>query len=130
MKLSDIKGVDAIDTVADLMEPIAKIATNEKIKELGNKFAQDMKGANEKEKIALKIRYARDILKACPQEIIEVFAILDRTPVEEYEFSLASLPQKIVELINDPYIMELFGLQSQEQTSSGSAMENTEVEKN
>ena len=138
MKLSDVKMVDAIDVSAELMEPLALIAMSEKMEEAKKKFADEAKKANEvkdetkskKAKVLAKVHFAQNILRACPEEIIKVFAILDRTPVEEYEFTLASIPQKIVELMNDPYILQLFGLQSENQTSSGSATVNTEVAEN
>lgn len=128
MKLSDIKGVDAVNTAADLMDPIARIATSGKIKGISAEFAKEMaKPLSAQEVMMAKITYAKNLLKACPTEIIEIFAILDGVPVEEYEFTLALFPKKIVELINDPYVMELFGLQSQNKTSSGSATESIEV---
>ena len=136
MRLSDIKGVDAINTAADLLEPIALIAECEGIKEARKQLAADVKAADaeqdkkkaSKMRLHAKIHFGQRLLKACPEHIIEVFAILNQTPVEEYDFSLATLPQAIAELMNDPYILQLFGLQSETPTSSGSAMATTEVE--
>ena len=138
MKLSDIKGKEAINTASELLEPFAIISTSEGITEARKKLVEEMNKAkaekdfekSNRQKMLAKVHFAQNLLTACPEQIIEVFAILDRTPVEEYEFSLANLPQKIVELISDPYIMQLFGLQSQTETSSGSATESTEVKEN
>lgn len=115
MKLSEIKGEEALDVVAELLDPIASMGMKEEVKK-----------ANRKN----RMEFIKTILKSCKKEIIEILAILDRTPVEEYEVSLATLPGKVMELFSDPAIVELFGLQGQtEQTSSGSATENTEVAK-
>ncbi len=115
MKLSDIKGEDAILAAADLLEPIAKIIGNENVKKADR---------------TNKLKFAQAIFRNCPSELIEIFAIIDQKPVDEYEFNLAILPMRIVELLNDPYVLVLFGLQSQtDVTSSGSATESIEVEK-
>lgn len=114
MKLEDIKGEEALDVAADLLGPISQIVKKEEIKK-----------ADRSDKVA----FIQKILKTCKKEIVEIFAILDRVPVEKYkeEFNLSILPRKTIELFNDPFILELFGLQGQTQTSSGSAMESTEV---
>lgn len=115
MKLSDIKGEEALDVVAELLDPITAMGMKDEIKKADRKD---------------KIGFIKIILKSCKKEIIEILAILDRTPVEEYEVSLLSLPSKVMELFNDPSVQELFGWQSQaEQTSSGSVTETTEVAK-
>ena len=115
MKLSEIKGEEALDVIADLLDPIAELGKKEKIKK-----------ADRKDRKA----FIQVILKEGKKEIIQILAILDRTPVEKYEVTLATLPGKVLELFSDPTIMELFGFQSQEeQPKSGSATENTEGEK-
>jgi hypothetical protein len=116
MKLSEYKNEDALLKLADLLEPISKIATGDAIKKLRGSGAS-------------KLKVAQELLRSNPKEIIEVMAILDDVPVDEYEVNIVTLPVKLVELMNDPEIMSLFKLQGQssEKTSSGSATENTEA---
>ena len=113
MKLSDIKGEDALEVVADLLDPIAKISQNNDFKKIDRKN---------------RLVFFQTVLRSCKKEIIEILAILDRTPVDEYEVSLATLPGKVAELFSDPSVQMLFGLQGWDiPTSSGSATESIEV---
>lgn len=109
MKLSDFKGEEAIEVLADIIEPISNIATDEQVKEAFR--------ANSKMKVA------QAILRNHPKEIIEVLARLDNKTVEEYEVTLFTLPMKLLEILNDKELTSLF--QSQEQT--GGATSSTPV---
>lgn len=113
MKLSDIKGEEALDIVADLIEPIAEIAADKKIKELRDKEAS-------------KAQIAAYLIRNHKKEVIYILAILDMKKVEEYEVSLVSLPKKLLEIFNDEDFMDLFISQEQnmESDSSGPATEN------
>lgn len=115
MKLSEIKGEDALDVLAELIDPIASIGMNEAVKNADR---------------SNRVEFIKTILKECKTEIIEMLAALERKPVDEYrkEMSLATLPSIVADLFGDQMVAELFGLQSQtEETSSGSATENTEA---
>lgn len=113
MKLSDIKGDEAFDVLADLIDPLTAIMSDA---EVDHAF-----------KNLPRLAFVKVLLKKHKKEITEILAILDRTPVEEYEVSLVALPVKVMELLNDPELAELFQSQGQTVTYSGSAMENTEV---
>ena len=54
-------------------------------------------------------------------------ATMDGIPVEEYKCNVLTLPVKILELLNDPALIQLFAYQGQtgDAKSSGSASENT-----
>lgn len=117
MKLSEIKGEAAIDAVADIIEPLAKIAGD-------RSFMQEYRSGNPK---ILLIKY---LLKHHRKSVLEILAVLDQKPLDEYmeKVNLITLPQQIIETVNDPEIQVLFQSQSQtEKTSFGSAMENTEA---
>lgn len=117
MKLSEIKGEAAIDALADMLEPIAKIA--------GDKgFLKEYR--SKKPKIML-VKY---LLKYHRHSVLEILAILDQKPFDEYmeTVNLITLPQQILEMINDPEIAVLFQSQSQtDKTSFGSVTESTEA---
>ena len=55
-------------------------------------------------------------------------AAMDGVPVEEYKCNVFTLPVKILELLNDPDLVQLFTYQGQtgDAKSSGSVSENTE----
>lgn len=117
MKLSEIKGEAAIEAVADIIEPLAKIA--------GDKgFLKEYR--SDKPKLLL-IKY---LLKEHRSEVLEILAVLDQKSVEEYmeTVNLVTLPQQILETVNDPEVAVLFQSQSQtDKTSFGSVTESTEA---
>lgn len=95
MKLSEIKGAKALETLADLIDPLAKIANDE-----------EFRNAWSAKKPALEI--AKIALKRFPEEIMTILALLDGADPDKYECSLLSLPAKLFEVINDPEIQTLF----------------------
>ena len=97
MKLSEIKGEKAIEVFADLLEPVGKMLTDGEIKGL---IEQD----------APKVEIVQKLLKNHSKEVIEMMAILDDVPVEEYEVNFVTLPAKLIELFNDEAVTELFTL--------------------
>lgn len=113
MKLSDIKGEAALDALADLIEPAAEIMTDEQ-------FVKCIRNNN-------RVKAVKLALKNHKQAIITIMAVLDGKKPEEYEVNILTLPAKLLEVLNDPDVMNLFQLQGTV-TSSGSAMENTEDE--
>ena len=119
MKLSEIKGEKAIEVFADLLEPASRILSDEEV----------LNSIKEKEPQVIIIK---KMLKNHSKDVIEMLAILDDVPVEEYEVNFITLPAKLVELFNDEAINELFTSQSQNLISdgSGSAMANTKEKEN
>lgn len=95
MKLSEIKGKEAIETLANLMEPVSKIASD--------KDVQDAVQSKQPVPIIVK-----KLLQGHPDEVIEVLALLDGADPKTYEPSLLSLPMKLLEILNDEEIQALF----------------------
>ena len=113
MKVSDLKGEAALDALADLLEPITEIITDEEFVRLSRSNAP-------------KIKLAKAAIKGHKKAIIEILAILDGVPPEEYEVNLITLPKKLLEVFNDPDVASLFQSRGQvTAASSGSAMVNT-----
>ena len=100
MKLSDIKGEQAIEAMADLMEPLAMIFADEEIQ-------KSVK--NDEPKLML----VKKMLKGHKREVIQILAILDGEKPELYEVNLLTLPRKLLEVINDPEVQSLFSSQGQ-----------------
>lgn len=117
MKLSDWKGEEAIDLLADLLDPIAEIASDEVLR------AKRKEGAKKLELVKL-------MLKSHKKSVITILALLNGEDPETYEPSLISLPAMVLELLNDEALIELFQSQGQmkPEESSGSATENTEAD--
>ena len=110
-KLSEIKGEDAMDILADLIEPLAE-------------FAQD-KTFVEMIRSGERIKAVSYAIKTHKKAVLTVMALLEDENPDEYEPPLLRLPVMLLELFNDPELIALFPSQ-QTVTSSGSATENTE----
>lgn len=118
MKLSEVKGEAALDLLADIIEPAAKIMSDPKIKEL----------ANTKNKGAI----IKAIIKNHKKSIIEILATIDGVPVNKYDVNVYTLPVKILEILNDPELMNFFTSPELmgESISSIAPMVNTEENEN
>ena len=105
---------EALDLFADLLDPAAEIILDNDIISVfrnGGKPIDAVKAAIKNHKAA----------------VIEILALIDDVPVEDYRVNVLALPVKLLRLFNQPEIKELFIGQSQKSAaSSGSAMENTE----
>ena len=118
MRLSEIKGEDAIDVIAEILEPAATILAD-----------PEVKASMESKKPYILI--AKTILKRQKKAILEVLAILDRKNPEEFKPSLIELPIMLVHLLEDiaenKELASLFHSQNpmMGSVSSGSVTENT-----
>ena len=122
MRLSDYKGEEALDVLADIIEPLSNIITDDEIQELAK---------NDKTPVIAMVKPA---IKNHKKELIEILARLENQSVEEYreKMNLLTLPKQVLELLNDPEVQSLFSSQGKSQVtslaSSSSAMESTEAE--
>jgi len=116
MKLSEYKNEDALDLLADILDPLSEILTDEGVRQMA------------KDKDTTKIKAVQYLLKNQKKPIIQIMARLDGIPVEKYELDILSLPKKILEIMNDKELIDFFQQQGQMMASdiSGSAMESTE----
>lgn len=94
MKLSEYKNEQALDILADILEPSAKIFSD-----------KDVKKAFE---TGDKIKGIKAAIKTHKSEIIEILAVLDGVPVAEYECNVLTLPVKLLEILNDTDLMSFF----------------------
>lgn len=113
MKLSEYQGEAALDILADMIEPVGEIMTD---KEIGEVFKKN------------RFRAIGLAIKNHKKAVMHIMATMDGVPVEEYKCNVFTLPVKILELLNDPDIVQLFTYQGQtgDANSSGSASENIE----
>ena len=127
MRLSDIKGDRVFDVIADIIDPIANIASDETASALF-KHEKLPEGMTAKEFLLERARKAIPaLLKGHKGDIITVLATIEGVSSKEYRASLtlAKLMQDTAELLTDEAFGELF-ISAQSGTSSGSAQENTE----
>lgn len=115
-KLSEYKNEEALDLLADILEPSAEIMTDSEVVDLIMGNEQRMKG------VVLMIKNHKTAL-------MRIMAAMDREDPETYECNLFTLPRRILEIINDKDLLSFF-MEQQTETSEksfGSAKENTEV---
>ena len=101
MRLSEYKGDEALDVLADLIEPSAEIFSDKKI------------SAMYKDGATRKVDIIKAVLKNHKKSIVEIMAALDREDPATYTVNLLSLPAKILEILNDPELESLFGSAAQ-----------------
>ena len=125
MRLSDIKGDRVFDVIADIIDPIANIASDETASAL---FKREKlpEGMTAKEFLLERARKAVPaLLRVHKSDIIAVLATIEGVSADDYRASLtlAKLMQDTAELLTDEAFGELF-ISAQSGTSSVSAQEN------
>lgn len=113
-KLSDFKGDAALNLLEELIDPIGEIAGDQKIIRMFQK--RDIKGA------------AKSMLGEHRGSVIQILATLDGITPEKYleQVSIFTVPMALLDLLNDPDLVELFRYQGQATASSGSGSETSE----
>ena len=113
-KLSEFKNEDALDLLADIIDPLAKIFSDKK-------FEKVFKKGN-------KLEIAKYLLKNRQKEILIVLARLEDVPLNEYEINVFSLPIKIMEVLSDEDLIRFFAQQGlgMDNASFGSVTETIE----
>lgn len=114
-KLSEYKNEEALDLLAEIIDPVALIFADKK-------FVENL----QKNKLSA-IKY---VLKEHSKSILEILASLDGVPVEEYECNVITLPITLMQVLNDEDLLDFFKSQGlkMEDESFGSATENIEGE--
>ena len=125
MRLSDIKGDRVFDVIADIIDPIANIASDETASAI---FKREKlpEGMTAKAFLLERARKAVPaLLKGHKGDIITVLATIEGVSADDYRESLtlAKLVQDTAELLTDEAFGELF-ISAQSGTSSVSAQEN------
>lgn len=121
MKISEIKGEEALDALCDLLDPVTEIMTDTKVTDkLRNKET--------------RIQGIKAMIKLHKSAVITCLAILDGEDPEEYreKVCIMTLPIRLLELFSEPEVLQLFSSQSQNDSSasSGSVTGNTEAKEN
>jgi hypothetical protein len=110
-KLADIKGEEALDVLACIVDEVSTICVDKK-------FVSLAKGKN-------KIKIIQYLLSNYKHEILNVMAAIEGVDPKDFSPSIVEIPKMLLDMMNDPDLVMLF--QSQDTvTSSGSATENIE----
>lgn len=130
MRLSDIKGDRVLDVIADIIDPIANIASDETASAL---FKREKlpEGMTAKAFLLERARKAVPaLLKGHKSDIITVLATIEGISAYDYRASLtlAKLMKDTAELLTDEAFGELF-ISAQSENNSGSAQESIEAPK-
>lgn len=129
MKLSEIKGEDLFEVLADIIDPIANIAEDEAAAVL---FKREKlpEGMTVKQALVKRVRKAvPTLLKGHKRDLITILARVNLTDPDAYAgvLTLPKLLKDTVDLLTDEAFTGLF-ISAQTETggeSSGSAQENT-----
>ena len=114
MKLSEYKGEEALEVLADIIEPAATICADTELVNI-------LRGGGR------RIAAIQRLLREHKRSVIEILAAMDRVPADEYEVNILTLPIRMLEILNDEELMRLFTSQGQSAAAalSGSVLENT-----
>ncbi len=85
-KISDFKNEDAVEVLADIIEPCSAIINDADVKK---EFAKD------------RMKAISMALKKYKKEIVQILARLEDVPVEEFTCTPVTLVSKVLEVLND-----------------------------
>lgn len=110
MKLSDIKGERVFDVIADIIDPIANIASD---KEAAAFFRRERlpEGTDAETYVVEKIKKSvPKLLKSHKADLIVILATIEGADPKEYEESLdlVKVLSATADLLNDPVFLQLF----------------------
>lgn len=95
MKLSDHKGAEALEMLGDLIEYITDIMTDDDFVKLARSGGEPLK----------IVQY---LLQHHAKNIMAIMARIDGEDPETYQPGILELPKKVLELVNDPDVADLF----------------------
>lgn len=97
-KLNELKDQEALDRLADLLDPLTRILTNEEVKEAAKKT---------------KLHAVKTALKVCGDDVIEALAIYDGVPKAEFHCSALGAVSRVMAILNDPDAKAVFQFSEQ-----------------
>lgn len=129
MRLSDIKGERTLDVIADLIEPIANIASDEEAAKMFKR--EKAPGGIDPRAFAVERlkKGVPSLLKGHKKDVIVILATIEGIPPEEYvaNMNLAKLAKDCFDLITDEEFSNLFISAMPGDMKSGSASPTTEA---
>lgn len=120
-KLSEFKDDEAMDVLAEILEPASNLIGNAN-------FKLAIRGDKNNGIKPNRLQAIRVAIKENRTDVVRIMAILSEKPLEEFHYNLLTLPKMMLDIFNDKELIDFFSYQSEKdlQTPFGSAMENTE----
>lgn len=118
MIVTELKNEEALDLLADIIDPVAAIMQDEGFVKLA------------RDKTTKKIQLVKYMLKNHASHIVEIFAICEGVPVSEYKGTILSMTKGLLDMLNNKELVDFFTSQGLLKgiLSSGPATETTEAE--
>lgn len=110
MKLSEIKGKQTLDVVADLIVPVSNIAMDDDMRRLLER-SKVPDGMTKTEAAANRLKsIAPGLIKAHKDDVIDILATVNMADRDEYErnLNLVTLMGDFIELVNDEDFLGFF----------------------
>lgn len=116
MKISEYKGEEGLELIADIMIPMIDILSDSELQKYANGGVSN-------------VILVQKILKLHTKEVLDIMARIDQEDRETYNPSVFELPVKLVEIFSQPEIKKLFTSQGRKKDGepSGPATENIKV---
>lgn len=95
-RLEDARGADAIDLIADLIDPLTEIAQDEEILELTRKKGTPV------------FKIVQAILRRHKDSAIQILAIIDGVEPEDYKGNVFTIIGRLLGLLNNKDIQSFF----------------------
>lgn len=105
MKVDNLYRGDAIDLIADLLEPASVIMQDKKIADILQTETY--------------VGIAVYILKHHKEQAIKIVCVINGEDPDTWEFNAWDVLRTLMNIIENPQIAEVFGLQSQNEQSTG-----------
>jgi hypothetical protein len=114
MKISEIRGEQAVEVLGDLIEPFIRILKSKEVQEAAKKN--------------ITIELAQAMVKADPKAVLEILAICNQVPLDEYHPNPFEIIRDLAGVLMDEALMSLFFSQGPKAvlTAFGSAMDDTQ----
>ena len=92
--LSEYKDEECLDILAEILDPINKIAKDKAVKKAYE--SEDM------------MKLAKSIIKRHKKEVVKILATLDNKKVEDYHYNFITLMQDVINIISDKVLLDFF----------------------
>jgi hypothetical protein len=106
MKISNLRGEDAIDKMADLIEPITIIASDKEFENLYNS-----------KPLIFAVKHC---LKNHKHEVLEILAIINCEEPDNFNPKFWELPKMVLEVLADEDVKSLFTFQQMQNSNDTS----------
>lgn len=106
-KISDYRDEDALDLLADIMEPAVEILADETVRKT---FETEN-----------RMKLASVAIKNHKESVMQILARLEGVPREEYHCTIFTLPAVVLEVLNDGELLGFFTAQARTMSTAASS---------